>query len=714
MDRQPDSANDSYGLRMDEQDVLLPVTGTLNEEIQQPSSDEIPAIFQQLVASPQSFHSNEQLMGALQPQPEDSNERFMNSVLAQSVDSDESLRRMVQPQSVDPNEQFMGTLQSQYVDSSEQFFGTLQSHSAGPNEQLMGTFPSQFENPSDLFTGTFQPQSADPTNMFMGTLPSQYADANYMSMETLPSYPNNMFEGTLPSQLPDPNNMLTGTLPSQLLDPNYMFMGTLPSQSSDPNNMVMGTLPSQSLDPYNMAMGTLQSQSTDPNNPFMWGIQPQMAGQLAEPSNAGTWHGSAQNSVLPSPQHANPPSSHDQSLDLHIGNPSSMQKPVSKTAEQVTHPDDAKKAPKLPSTTKLPQTDPQKPWIRINATTQGKTKRSAMINNFVPEEVYPPLAATPAPWEHFTYTQHGELQKGRTYSASQILDYLYRHPLNVTEADGTKRLRIWIQRFPSDSARRYPHATSSRCRFEECSAKANQNRILPGHFRVCFDEQSWKGQNHDPYINAGYVHLFCMEKLLDFPQVIRDLNVMPEQRALPNDLGGINRMSLGTGRVFLTACKFIESCRKGRSVQYMQEIQKRLERRGLELNYDGTLTQLLHVFKFLDEGSNKERKDFVAGDFSVIQQHHLGNLTQRNRKRADKVRPTKRKPGPSRKRVVVELSDVDVDEIGTDDKPEESAAAGAAAATLIRMQSTRTQPPRKVKKTNSGDRRPVEESLTDE
>ena len=281
-----------------------------------------------------------------------------------------------------------------------------------------------------------------------------------------------------------------------------------------------------------------------------------------------------------------------------------------------------------------PSLVPTKPWIRINSTTQGKNRRSAKIETFDAGRVYQQLPSAPDAWSDFRYTREGELAEAETYSVAQMRNYLLNHPLNTHRPDGENRLRLWIQRSPADSARRYPTSTSSRCRFAACFA--NGHRILAGHYRVCFDEQSWSRQNIDPYTNAGYVHLFCLEKLMDLPQLIRHCNFIADNRTLPSEPVGVNRMSLGGGTVFRTAQRFISGCRENSMPTFIARFMRGLKQKGHDLTVDGTLTQLLNIAKLIEEPQTRARQREQRGTSTSLFDHHLGNLIKMNKKKGQK------------------------------------------------------------------------------
>ncbi|KAI4280235.1 MAG: hypothetical protein L6R38_004602 [Xanthoria sp. 2 TBL-2021] len=197
--------------------------------------------------------------------------------------------------------------------------------------------------------------------------------------------------------------------------------------------------------------------------------------------------------------------------------------------------------------------------------------RTEIIQTFDGSRVYDPLPHRPRNWSIFRYTPDGELEPGTLYTPAQIQYYLYRHPLQ-TFSDGSKalkqgRLRLWIQRNPSDSKRRYPDPLqSNRCRFKRCFA--THNVINQGHLRLCFDEY-WHLNNEnfhtDPFKNAGYVHLNCLERFLDFPQLCHDLPILLDDRDMPLEPDCRNLMSLAPrhfkGRnLYDVASGFLHEC----------------------------------------------------------------------------------------------------------------------------------------------------------
>lgn len=146
---------------------------------------------------------------------------------------------------------------------------------------------------------------------------------------------------------------------------------------------------------------------------------------------------------------------------------------------------------------------------------------------------YKPLNIAPTSWDIFEYNCFGELNPGRTYSVKELVRYLYSNPQNhVGETYNPKLggLTLWVQRTPQDFAAEYGHPEACLCRFENCE---HSNLIKVGDVRVAFDELTKLNPSLNPQHNAGYVHLSCLEKEMNFPMLCKDLDVKPEARILP-------------------------------------------------------------------------------------------------------------------------------------------------------------------------------------
>lgn len=186
---------------------------------------------------------------------------------------------------------------------------------------------------------------------------------------------------------------------------------------------------------------------------------------------------------------------------------------------------------------------------------RNQGKRPKKVSNSRPYG-YEPLDIAPAGWDIFEYNSFGELNPGQIYSAQELIRYLYSNPQHHTgetynpKVDG---LTLWIQRTPPDLALEHGHPEAGLCRFGACE---HNNVIKAGDVRVAFDELTKFNPNLNPQHNAGYVHLSCLEKNLNFPMLCKDLDVKPEGRVLAhmNHMILQNRSELEHVQRFITFC----------------------------------------------------------------------------------------------------------------------------------------------------------------
>ncbi|KAF2266456.1 hypothetical protein CC78DRAFT_614979 [Lojkania enalia] len=210
-----------------------------------------------------------------------------------------------------------------------------------------------------------------------------------------------------------------------------------------------------------------------------------------------------------------------------------------------------------------PKMDENRPWVRINASTRGLTTRTAKINHYrsAYEDRPHPIGDWKSQHYDFKYTKDGEF-KEKTMSARQIREFILQYPREPKHA----KLKIWIQKGPTDSARRYPTTSWPKCRFRDCPAHIYQTgTILHGHYRVAFDEKWHRDrENVDPFLCAGYVHLYCMERFLDFPEICRHTDVEVDTRQLTNEPNGKFAASLFGQPECGIAQDFVDRCRRGK------------------------------------------------------------------------------------------------------------------------------------------------------
>ena len=202
-------------------------------------------------------------------------------------------------------------------------------------------------------------------------------------------------------------------------------------------------------------------------------------------------------------------------------------------------------------------------WHMKNKSLQ-LTKRNT---TYRPKAAYEPLRSAPKPWGPFRYTRDGELEPSDLFTQDQITRYLFTHPLHEqSQSKRESKLVLRIHCNPPDSANRFPTVHGShRCRFRDCPSQ--NNTINQGQYAVIFDELSADHPDHDPFLNAAWVHMYCLERFCNFPKICKCLNVQIEKRRFEresNKSKGNNRMRLDKIRGIDTLVeKFIETCRQG-------------------------------------------------------------------------------------------------------------------------------------------------------
>ena len=259
-----------------------------------------------------------------------------------------------------------------------------------------------------------------------------------------------------------------------------------------------------------------------------------------------------------------------------------------------------------------PKKDNDKPWVRTNGITQGLSSRTGKINNYGDgpydaETKHPVGDWVSASGTKFKYNRFGELE-GTSLSTEKLAQFIYQHPLHTTHKD-KGRLTMWVQKVPGDSGRRYPSRFGAHCRFENCPTRAFKNRtIAQGHFRVAFDEQ-WKTHKgkRNPFHNAGYVHLYCLERFLDFKDICSRFKVKADHRDFPSEPRGEWKGSLGRITPECTDVKsFIDWCKEGKhSQEYSWSETYPSHRTGVRKPHEHTLTRAMYRSKETTIGDSK-------------------------------------------------------------------------------------------------------------
>ncbi|OAG03830.1 uncharacterized protein CC84DRAFT_1207096 [Paraphaeosphaeria sporulosa] len=188
--------------------------------------------------------------------------------------------------------------------------------------------------------------------------------------------------------------------------------------------------------------------------------------------------------------------------------------------------------------------------VRINRTTKGLTTRTAKINNYDPRNFYTymphPLGTLEQPWgapwkaqgspylheyrDSSLKEQDGGEEiaiyelKNREMNPDEIQDFILGYPYH------RNKLTLRLQVTPGDSGRRYRQG-ADKCRFKDCPNRVSgvPATIKHGWFRIAFDERD--DDEYDPFAaNCGFVHLYCMERFLDFEYICRKAHVVVDFR----------------------------------------------------------------------------------------------------------------------------------------------------------------------------------------
>ena len=185
---------------------------------------------------------------------------------------------------------------------------------------------------------------------------------------------------------------------------------------------------------------------------------------------------------------------------------------------------------------------------------QPSGSRSHRNKRFVEHGAYKPLHQAPDSWDIFQYTRLGELIP-RLFSADEINRFLFTHPLHEGIHDlKESSLRLRVHRTPASSASRFPNGLT--CRMAGCPMHSTINQ---GQLLVVLDELSVQHPDHDPFLNAGYVHLYCLERYCNFPEICSRLNVSAKGRPCHYEEGRKNRFRLSTEEISVVE-DFVEAC----------------------------------------------------------------------------------------------------------------------------------------------------------
>ncbi len=252
---------------------------------------------------------------------------------------------------------------------------------------------------------------------------------------------------------------------------------------------------------------------------------------------------------------------------------------------------------------------------------------------YTESSAYTPLAEAPKSWSMFEYTQNGELDPSRLFSADEINRFLFTHPLNQGHCNPKDSpLKLRVHKTPASSAKRFPNGLF--CRFTECPMRTiNQGQLL-----IVVDELSVQNPDHDLYLNAGYLHLWCMERYLDFPAICANLDVTAKGREARKEEGRKNRFTI-SGEEERVVEDFVACCTNGRRGVWVARCPDQQTNaigcphyEPQSLPYDGTLCHQLTITKLHHGGQGRinlrKGREEKAGYQGANITRHLGDLNK--------------------------------------------------------------------------------------
>ncbi|KAL0932090.1 uncharacterized protein CTRU02_213043 [Colletotrichum truncatum] len=167
----------------------------------------------------------------------------------------------------------------------------------------------------------------------------------------------------------------------------------------------------------------------------------------------------------------------------------------------------------------------------VNGKVLKRIPRPAKAKDVNAADWYDTLPSAPSPWGGpdpvnnpiFQYNAHGEWLPCQRFSRDEILYYLTeRKRLSLP-------LTLWIQNLPHGCVKRVTDGRTLKCRWDGCPAQ--NGTILKGFWRVCFDERpATSGKQHNPFHNAGYMHLWCLDRCFDLYEISQAFDLRPDTR----------------------------------------------------------------------------------------------------------------------------------------------------------------------------------------
>ncbi|RYO87942.1 hypothetical protein DL762_003992 [Monosporascus cannonballus] len=268
-----------------------------------------------------------------------------------------------------------------------------------------------------------------------------------------------------------------------------------------------------------------------------------------------------------------------------------------------------------------------------------------------PQKYYGPPIGQPKAWGPvnkktnrpiFEYTQQGTLLPNRQYTVSEMKQFLYARPLKNAEVEWVDReydhtvrhipdrirqgLTGWISWPPAQCTYRFPHPPH--CLFENCPMR----RIRVGVPIVVLDEhKNDEGLEIDPFHNAGYVHLYCLERNFDLVKLLQDLDLRLDERRFKHEEANFFSLTKDVG------AELIQTYRRWWAREYPRYVAARAEgkSRARKPYQDVSLSAALLKCKFYCESNARERNRAIRGGNDWTRHwgdlHLLQKLTEQKR-----------------------------------------------------------------------------------
>ena len=151
------------------------------------------------------------------------------------------------------------------------------------------------------------------------------------------------------------------------------------------------------------------------------------------------------------------------------------------------------------------------------------------------------------------------------------------------------------------------------------------NTINQGHIGISISEDV-NDPHRDPFLVAGWVHLYCLERFTDFIRICRELNIEADARDLPWEARGKNPFQLSTPAEEKCVRSFIKACRLAGGGGPRDYPRFDMPDRP----HEGTLTHRLACVKLKREpssvGKQRELREQAAGYRGSTLDVHVGDL----------------------------------------------------------------------------------------